>query len=124
MLRSRRPDRGRGVHAARQAVGPAAPAGRRRGAAAGPGDAKFSDRVAGERAAGAAPPAPAAPGGRRPAAVPVAQRAVLYEENQADPQTPKVTPARAVWRLDAVNAGQGQPLETVVRAPSRFRTRI
>jgi hypothetical protein len=48
--------------------------------------------------------------------MPVAQRAMLYEENQADPQQPKVAQARAVWRLDNVNAGQGQPLETVVRA--------
>jgi hypothetical protein len=48
--------------------------------------------------------------------VPVAQRAMLYEENPADPQQPKVTPARVIWRLDNINAGQGQPLETVVRA--------
>jgi hypothetical protein len=41
---------------------------------------------------------------------------MLYEENQADPQTPKTAQARAVWRLDTLNAGQGQPLETVVRA--------
>jgi hypothetical protein len=81
-----------------------------------PTDNKIGDRVAGERppagsagtAAGlAAPPR---------ADVPVAQRAMLYEENQADPQTPKVTQARAIWRLDNINAGQGQPLEMAVRA--------
>jgi hypothetical protein len=87
---------------------------------AGPADSKIGDRVAGERAPGtpgAAAPVPAAPGATAPRGdVAVAQRAMLYEENQADPQTPKVTPARAVWRLDNLNAGQGQPLETVVRA--------
>jgi hypothetical protein len=86
-----------------------------------PGESKIGDRVAGERLGsgpGAAPAqAPGAPGAAPPRGdVPVAQRAMLYEENQADPQTPKVTPARAVWRLDTLNAGQGQPLETVVRA--------
>jgi hypothetical protein len=38
------------------------------------------------------------------------------EENTADPQQPKVTAGRALWRIDALNAGQGQALETVVRA--------
>ena len=41
---------------------------------------------------------------------------MLFEENQADPQNPRATSGRVVWRLDAVNAGQGQPLETAVRA--------
>ena len=45
-----------------------------------------------------------------------AQRGTLYEENGAQGNTPKATQARVVWRLDAVNAGQGQPLQTVVRA--------
>ena len=85
---------------------------------AGPADSKIGDRVAGERAPGAgAAGARRQPGAAAPRGdVAVAQRAMLYEENQADPQTPKVTPARAVWRLDNLNAGQGQPLETVVRA--------
>jgi hypothetical protein len=79
-----------------------------------PVDNKIGERIAGERAPAAAP---AAPGAAPPRAdLPVAQRGMLYEENQADPQTPKVTQARAIWRLDNVNAGQGQPLETVVRA--------
>ena len=55
------------------------------------------------------------PGATSRAEVPVAQRAALFEENQADPQTPRATAGRAVWRIDAVNAGQGRPLETVVR---------
>ena len=80
------------------------------------GNAKFGERVAGERTTTPAPST--TPAGPAPAArseVPVAQRAVLYEENQADPQTPRATAGRAVWRLDAVNAGQGRPLETVIR---------
>jgi len=89
-------------------------------------DRKIAERVGGERppAAGApaAPPAtpptagspPAAPAARADLAV--AQRAMLYEENAADPRQPRVSPARVLWRLDNVNAGQGQALETVVRA--------
>jgi hypothetical protein len=61
------------------------------------------------------------PGQPAPAAAPradvsVAQRAVLYEEDAANPQQPKAYPGRVVWRLEGVNAGQGQPLETAVRA--------
>jgi hypothetical protein len=78
-------------------------------------DNKLGERIAGERAP-AVPGGAATPGAAPRADVPVAQRAMLFEENQADPQTPKVTQARAVWRLDNINAGQGQPLETVVRA--------
>ena len=77
---------------------------------------KLGERIAGERVP-APPGAPGAlPGAPPRQDMPVAQRAMLYEENQADPQQPKVAQARAVWRLDNVNAGQGQPLETVVRA--------
>lgn len=47
--------------------------------------------------------------------VTVAQRAALVEENPTDPQNSKVISGRAIWRLDTVNAGQGQPLETVIR---------
>ncbi|GJD65111.1 histidine kinase [Methylobacterium frigidaeris] len=85
-------------------------------------DSKFADRVGGERApqAPAPAPAPAAPQGSAPRPSPtpdiaVAQRGTLYEENGAQGNTPKATQARVVWRLDAVNAGQGQPLQTVVR---------
>jgi hypothetical protein len=45
----------------------------------------------------------------------IAQRAVIFEENQIDPQRPLISAGRAIWRLDAVNSGQGQPLETVIR---------
>jgi hypothetical protein len=81
---------------------------------------KLSDRVTGERPPGAPPgqatgEAPPAATPARPD-VPVAQRAILYEENQADPQNPKASPGRALWRLDALAPGQGQMLETVVRA--------
>jgi hypothetical protein len=85
-------------------------------------EGKLGDRVAGDRSAaspasGPAPQAAAAPGTAQPRAdLPVAQRAVLYEENSADAQSPKATQGRAVWRLDNLNAGQGQPLETIVRA--------
>lgn len=90
-----------------------------------PQDSKFADRVGGERApqaapAPAAPPAAAAPQGSppRPSPTPdiaVAQRGTLYEENGGQGNAPKAIQARVVWRLDAVNAGQGQPLQTVVR---------
>ncbi|BAQ48487.1 hypothetical protein [Methylobacterium aquaticum] len=84
-------------------------------------DSKFADRVGGDRAAQAPAPPPAAPqgGATRPAPTPdiaVAQRGTLYEENGPQGSAPKATQARVVWRLDAVNAGQGQPLQTVVRA--------
>lgn len=71
------------------------------------------DAKLGERAPGA--PTPTPPGGAR-GDVAVAQRAILYEENQLDPQAPKATAGRALWRLDNQNAGRGEPLETVVRA--------
>jgi hypothetical protein len=80
---------------------------------------KLSDRVSGERLP-SAPPGPAQPPPPPATAprpdVPVAQRAILYEENQTDPQNPKASPGRALWRLDALTPGQGQTLETVVRA--------
>jgi hypothetical protein len=72
-----------------------------------PDDAKLA-----ERAPGSPPPGGSA---ARPD-VAVAQRAILYEENQADPQSPKAVAGRALWRLDNLNTGQSDPLETVVRA--------
>jgi hypothetical protein len=86
-------------------------------------DSKFADRVGGERAPQAPAPAPAAPAAPqgsppRPSPTPdiaVAQRGTLYEENGPQGSAPKATQARVVWRLDAVNGGQGQPLQTVVR---------
>jgi hypothetical protein len=103
-------------------------------APAAPSDSKLADRIGGEAPRPADRPAPAAPRSEPPAAAPpragqtaapapvaqpdlaVAQRAVLIEENTADPQQPKISVGRALWRLDAINSGQGQPLETVVRA--------
>jgi hypothetical protein len=41
---------------------------------------------------------------------------VFYEENPGNPQAPKTQVGRVIWRLEAVSAGQGQPLETAVRA--------
>jgi len=89
---------------------------------------KFSDRVGGAASPAASPTAPAAPTApapmQAPAAAPtaparpdvaVAQRAILYEEDPSNPQVPKTSSGRAVWRLETVNAGQGQPLETAVR---------
>ncbi|MDJ1158226.1 histidine kinase [Chelatococcus sp. SYSU_G07232] len=87
---------------------------------------KFSDRVGGEppaqpaeRTASARPAAggqaPGAPAVGPRADIPVSQRAILYEEMDGA-QAPKATGGRVVWRLDAINPGQGQPLETVVRA--------
>lgn len=83
-------------------------------------DPKFPERVG----AGSGGASPAAPDPSRPAdgtapaqpGLAVAQKAALIEENPQDPQQPKMAPGRAFWRLDAVNGGQGEPLETVVRA--------
>lgn len=85
---------------------------------------KFPERV-GSGSSQERPPAspsrdpapPAGQTGQPPASsVAVAQKAGLIEENSQDPKQPKMTAGRAIWRLDAVNAGQGQPLDTVVRA--------
>ena len=64
-------------------------------------------------------PPPVQPAGPQPTVQPdlaVAQKAALVEENAADPQQPKVTPGRTLWRIDALNPGQGQPLDMAVRA--------
>ncbi len=64
----------------------------------------------------ASPPAlPSNAGDTAPSDVAVAQRALIFEENPSDPQQPIITTGRALWRLDNVNAGQGLPLETVIR---------
>ncbi len=62
-------------------------------------------------------------GGQAPAVSPnagqaigVAHRAVFYEEDATNPQTPKAHVGRVVWRLEDVNPGQGQPLEKAVTA--------
>jgi hypothetical protein len=115
---------------------PAAPA-----APAAPSENKFAERVGGAPAGPqpsrpARPPAAASPAPAQPAPSPatpapesarpsspmagqgelaVAQRALIFEENQLDQQQPIITTGRALWRLDALNAGQGLPLETVIR---------
>jgi hypothetical protein len=46
----------------------------------------------------------------------VAQRAILYIEDPAVPQTPRAVNGRVFWRLDSESVGQGRPVETIVRA--------
>lgn len=95
------------------------------------GSGKFTERLGGDPAPAtpaAAPrptdttPAAGNPNPQQPPArpsgnaVPVAQRATLYAESADNPQTPEVTAGRAVWRIDSINPGQGEPLESVVHA--------
>jgi hypothetical protein len=75
---------------------------------------KLSERVGGGPAPAPAPGVAPAPTARVDTSV--AQRAVLYEEDPSNPQVPKATGGRVTWKLDAVNAGQGQPLQSAVRA--------
>lgn len=80
-------------------------------------DAKFADRVSGGGRSTASPSGRAATATAAPRTeVAVSQRVVLMEENPADPKTPKISNGRGVWRIENINAGQGQPLETVIRA--------
>ncbi|EIM27583.1 hypothetical protein [Microvirga lotononidis] len=75
-----------------------------------PADAKINERVGGQ-----APPATAPATAPRQEAGAV-QRAVFYEEDPTNPQTPKAQVGRVTWRLEDVNPGQGQPLEKAVSA--------
>lgn len=77
-------------------------------APAAPENSKINERVGGQ-----VPQAAPAPAGQ---AIGVAHRAVFYEEDAANPQTPKAYVGRVVWRLEDVNPGQGQPLEKAVSA--------
>lgn len=52
------------------------------------------------------------PGGE----IAVAQRAVLFIEVPETPQQPQTSTGRVFWRLDSESAGQGRPIETIVRA--------
>ncbi|MCO5091416.1 histidine kinase [Bosea sp. (in: a-proteobacteria)] len=52
------------------------------------------------------------PGGE----IAVAQRAVLFVEVPETPQQPQTANGRVFWRLDSESAGQGRPIETIVRA--------
>jgi hypothetical protein len=86
-----------------------------------PDGEKFNERVGAPPAPPPAAPAPApaqvpSPPAQARAEVGVTQRAIFYEEDPSNPQIPKASPGRVVWRLETVNAGQGQPLETAVRA--------
>jgi hypothetical protein len=68
-----------------------------------------------ERVGGQVPPAAnTAPAPRQE--IGVAQRAVFYEEDPANPQAPKAQVGRVVWRLEDINPGQGQALEKAVSA--------
>ena len=51
-----------------------------------------------------------------PVDVTVAQRALFYTEVPDNPQQPIAVQGRVVWRLDSESAGQGRPVETIVRA--------
>lgn len=85
-------------------------------------DAKFSDRVGGERSEAEARPKTPAPGAA-PAQpdITVSQRAILYEENQSDARAqPISTAGHAVWRVETVNGAQGEPLQTVLRVNVDF----
>lgn len=75
----------------------------------------------GDRVGEAGPANPARPGAGTVTAKPggevaVAQRAILYTEDPANPQQPRAIPGRVFWRLDSESAGQGRPVETIVRA--------
>ncbi|MGO4704953.1 histidine kinase [Microvirga sp. 2MCAF38] len=71
---------------------------------------KFNERVGGQSAPAQVQANPTKPD------LGVAQRAVFYEEDPSNPQTPKALVGKVVWRLENVSGGQGQPLETAVRA--------
>ncbi|WP_449254864.1 histidine kinase [Bosea sp. (in: a-proteobacteria)] len=81
---------------------------------------KIADRVGEPNA-----PAQGRPGGSNTPGTPVqqpggeiavAQRAILYVENPDNPQQPRAVTGRVFWRLDSESAGQGRPVETIVRA--------
>lgn len=83
---------------------------------------KLNDRVGD---AGAPAPNPSsraggstttAPAQQQGGEVAVAQRAILYTEDPATPQQPQAINGRVFWRLDSESAGQGRPVETIVRA--------
>jgi hypothetical protein len=82
---------------------------------------KLSDRV-GDAGAPANPATPARPAqdaqapAQQGAEVAVAQRAILYTETPENPQQPRAVNGRVFWRLDSESAGQGRPVETIVRA--------
>ena len=105
-----------------------APAGGQQPAAPAAGGPKISER-AGAGSQQVPPPAPSGqtgagqPGSGQPGLgqtqrsdIAVAQRAVLYIEPPEATQPPRALVGRVAWRVEAQNPGQGQPLETVIRA--------
>ncbi len=84
-----------------------------------PAQADNAGKIA-ERAGEAGAPAPVTrpqAGGTAPSQeIAVAQRAILYIEDPAVPQTPRAANGRVFWRLDSESVGQGRPVETIVRA--------
>src|SRR5262249_39198457 len=94
----RRPPRPPGAAAARAAPPPAATR------------PKITDRIE--------PGSPQAPATQAPstqAAVPAAQKVVLYEEDPADPNGKRFV-GSAIWRTETVTPGPGQPPELAIRA--------
>jgi hypothetical protein len=61
------------------------------------------------------PQAPATPAPGTQAAVPAAQKVVLYEEDPADPNGKRFV-GSAIWRTETVTPGPGQPPELAIRA--------
>ena len=55
-------------------------------------------------------------GGTVDAGIAVAQRAALLVDAPDDPQKVKTYPGTVVWHVDSVSPGQGQPLESAVKA--------
>lgn len=77
---------------------------------------KISERV-GDAGAAAPSQRPAGNSTTAPSQeIAVAQRAILYTEDPASPQTPRSVNGRVFWRLDSESVGQGRPVETIVRA--------
>ncbi|AMJ61655.1 hypothetical protein [Bosea sp. PAMC 26642] len=78
---------------------------------------KLNDRV-GDTAATTPPPrtAPTTAAPPQGSEIAVAQRAILYTEVPESPQQPRAVNGRVFWRLDSESAGQGRPVETIVRA--------
>lgn len=82
---------------------------------------KINERVGGEAPAGTPPaqqPLQQSVGQQQPSTpgVAVAQRAIVYTEQPNNPQQPLAVNGRVFWRLDSESAGQGRPVETIVRA--------
>ncbi|MCO4055507.1 MAG: histidine kinase [Bosea sp.] len=106
------------------APGPAAPEVQPQPQAQPPGQAggpKINERVGAETTPAPAQPTPSpgpsgAPAQPGRAEIAVAQRAVLYMEPADTTQPPRAVAGRVSWRVEAQNAGEGQPLETVIRA--------